>query len=389
MSSDQIQQEMGVLRGLMELGAILYYSRDQQDMLDTILYQARQMTGAQAGSLFLVRKDALRFVAVQNDCPEALEAANQLLGTEISLADDSLAGFVARTGDIANISDSHNLPEGAPFRICREMDAATGYQSISILAIPLTCPDGHCVGVLQLLNHLDADNHVTAFPSTSTSGLLSLASSAAISMHNAALQEQLRQAHLDTIFRLSMVAEYRDEDTSRHVRRVSKTSGVIAATLDMTDERVSLIEYASPMHDVGKVAVPDSILLKPGYLTPAQREAMEKHTVIGAEILSGADDEVSVLAREVALRHHERWDGQGYPDGLVGHAIPLVARIVALADVFDAVVSRRCYKAACSLDAALAIVQGDREKHFDPAVTDAFTSSLDKILEAYPSLQAA
>lgn len=388
-NSDNLKQEMDSLRRLLELGDTLHYSRDQQYILDAILHQARHMAGAEAASLLLTRNEKLRFVAVLNGRPGALDAAGELMNTEIPLTDDSLAAFVARTGEITNVPDSYSLPDGTPFRVCRKLDSCTGYKTVSILAVPLTCPDGQCMGVLQLFNHLDDAGHVEPFPTDSTSALGLLASSSAISIHNMALQEQLRQAHLEAIFRLSMVAEYRNGDTSQHVRRVSRTCGILATAMGLPAHRATILEYASPMHDIGMVSIPDSIILRPGSLTTDQRSAMEKHTVIGADILSDATDEMTIVAREIALRHHERWDGLGYPTGLSGHAIALAARMVALADSFGAIVSHRCYKNACSLDTAMDIIQGDREKHFDPDVVDAFVASLDTIAQAYPTLYAA
>ncbi len=379
-------REIEVLRGLLNVGAALYGSRDHHEMLETILSQARNLTGAEAGSLFLVRENRLKFVAVQNDKVDTSDISRYLLDRDMPISVESLAGFVALTGRIMNIPDSYNQPEGTPFRINRDFDARTGYSTKSILAIPLNCPDGRCVGVLQLINRLDDVGRPAAFPDPAETGVLLLVSSASITVHNVALQEELRQAHLNTIFRLSMVAEYRDDDTSRHIRRVSRTSEYIAQALGMDSDQVELIKYASPMHDVGKVAIPDAILLKPGHLTSEQREAMQRHTIIGADILSEPDDDVLSMARDIALCHHERWDGKGYPKGIRGEAIPLPARIVGLADVFDAIVSRRCYKRTCSLDVALTIIDGDSGKHFDPAVVKAFLTVLDKVLGSYPSL---
>jgi putative two-component system response regulator len=217
---------------------------------------------------------------------------------------------------------------------------------------------------------------------------MSLASLASIMLHNIGLQEQLREGNLDTIFRLSTIAEYRDSDTSEHVQRVSRTSVLLARQLGLRAEEVELIKCASPMHDVGKVAIPDAILLKPGHLSPRERKIMERHTVVGASIFEDPQNPVLATAREVAMRHHERWDGQGYPNRMAGDSIPMAGRIVALADVFDAVVSRRCYKEACSLDVALDILNKDSGKHFDPEVVAAFQAVLGQVLDVYPELKA-
>jgi len=203
-------------------------------------------------------------------------------------------------------------------------------------------------------------------------------------VHNAILQEQLYQAHIGTLYRLAVIAEYRDNDTGDHIRRVSRSSALIARAMGIDSDLIERIKHASQMHDVGKVAVPDSILLKPGHLTAEQRTIMEKHTTIAAEILANPEDDVMAMGRDIALNHHERWDGQGYPNGISGRDIPLSARIVAVADVFDAVISHRCYKAASSFEVALDIISKDSGHHFDPEVVHAFFSVIDEILESYP-----
>ena len=387
--TQDVAQELASLRKVLDVGPRLHASRTRDQMLNIILTQARDLTHAQAGSLYLVRDESLRFVAAQNAAMEAAEISRHLLGQDMPITAESLAGYVAMTGVIMNIPDSLNVSGDAPFRINREFDTRTGYRARSILAIPLNCPNGVCVGVLELFNRLGEDQELLAFPAHASEGLMSLASTAAIMLHNIGLQEQLHNVHLNTIFRLSTIAEYRDADTGNHVQRVSRTSERLASAMGLEAPLVELIKCASPMHDVGKVAIPDAILLKPGHLTSRQRKIMEKHTTLGAAIFDNPEDEVTAMARDIALYHHERWDGQGYPNELIGEAIPLPGRIVGLADVFDAVVSRRCYKAACSLDVALNILEEDTGKHFDPAVVKAFMSVLDKVLESYPSLKAA
>jgi len=386
---DDVIRDMAIVRSMLDLGATLYQCGDRHEALEAILSQARAFTHADAGSIYLMAGDRLQFVAVQNDSMDSSEISHHLLGEELPVSDESLAGYVASTGQAMNIPDCNLLAKDLPFRINRSLDAKTGYRVKSILAIPLKCPDGRCVGVLQLFNRLAPRGEFGPFPEAIGEGVISLASQAAMALHNAGLQEQLRQVHLHTIFRLSAVAEYRDTDTGDHIHRVSRVAQFTAESLGLDGDQVELIKCASPMHDVGKVGIPDAILLKPGHLTPEQRKAMERHTVIGAEIFGNPEDALLAMARVVALRHHERWDGKGYPDGLAGEAIPLVGRIVGLADVFDAIVSKRCYKEACSLDVALDVVDKDIGSHFDPAVVKAFLDRLDDVLESYPTLKAA
>ena len=153
--------------------------------------------------------------------------------------------------------------------------------------------------------------------------------------------------------------------------------------MKLDDEQVELIQSASPMHDIGKIGIPDSILLKPGPLTDEERKIVEKHTIIGGEILANPTNDLMITARDIAMYHHERWDGGGYPHHLKKEEIPLSARIVALADVFDALATERCYKKAYPMDKVIPIIQQEVGKHFDPNVAKAFFSILDDVVETY------
>jgi putative two-component system response regulator len=183
-----------------------------------------------------------------------------------------------------------------------------------------------------------------------------------------------RSARLDTIRHLVAAAECRDGETGAHIERIGHYSELIAQTLDLSPERVAAIRAVAPMHDVGKVGVPDSILFKSSPLTRAERETMKQHTVIGARILEGSSSPLLRSGAMIALAHHERWDGSGYPFGLSGEAIPLEARICAVADVFDALSSERRYREALPLDIVFDMLASQRGRHFDPRVLDAFLS---------------
>ncbi len=192
--------------------------------------------------------------------------------------------------------------------------------------------------------------------------------------------EKTKLASLDTIHRLARAAEYKDEDTGAHIQRMSQYSAAITRKMGLGDREVENMLYAAPMHDVGKIGIPDYILLKPGKLDLGEWEIMKKHSVIGAEILRGSDAEFIQLAETIALTHHEKWDGSGYPKGLRGSDIPLAGRIVAIADVFDALTSARPYKEPFSIKKSLDIVREGRGNHFDPDVVDAFFAIKDDIL---------
>ncbi len=187
-------------------------------------------------------------------------------------------------------------------------------------------------------------------------------------------------AYRETIYRLSAAAEYRDEETGNHLRRIGLYSRVIAEGMDLDQAFLDLILLASPMHDIGKIGIRDSILLKPGRLTPEEFEEMKAHTTVGAGILAESTSPLLQLAETIALTHHERYAGGGYPAGLSGERIPLAGRIVALADVFDALTSNRVYKSAYSVERSLHIIRNESEGHFDLAVLQSFESGLDRIL---------
>jgi len=192
--------------------------------------------------------------------------------------------------------------------------------------------------------------------------------------------EKIKVASLDTIYRLSRAAEYRDEDTGAHIKRMSHYAAAVARRMGLDDNTVESILYAAPMHDVGKIGVPDHILLKPGKLDPDEWELMRQHTIIGAQILEGSGAEYIKLAEVIALSHHERWDGSGYPRGLKSSEIPVVGRIVAIADVFDALTSKRPYKEPFSVEKSFNIIKEERTSHFDPEVVDAFFAISDEVL---------
>ena len=196
----------------------------------------------------------------------------------------------------------------------------------------------------------------------------------------AAAQRLAYLAQLDTVERLAILAEYKDQVTARHIRRMSEYCAVIARGLNLPPSEVELILHASRMHDVGKIAVPDSILRKPSSLDAPEWVVMRRHPTIGSRILDNSSSELLQAGRVIALCHHERWDGTGYPSGLGGEAIPLWGRICAVADVFDAVISERPYKPAYPVHEALDILRNGRGTQFDPRVVDVFFENLDEIL---------
>jgi putative two-component system response regulator len=215
-----------------------------------------------------------------------------------------------------------------------------------------------------------------------------------LSQHNNILEKQvqartteLHKSHIETIYAMTRAAEHRDDDTGAHVRRISHYSRHLAETLGMDSDYCNMIHYASPMHDIGKIGIPDHILLKKSVHTPDEFAVMKTHCVLGAGILAGCDSHYLKVGSEIALSHHERWDGSGYPDGLAGEDIPLVARIMGVCDVYDALRAKRPYKPAFDHAKTMGIiVDGDGRtlpEHFDPAVLDAFKHCAHRFNEIY------
>jgi putative two-component system response regulator len=191
---------------------------------------------------------------------------------------------------------------------------------------------------------------------------------------------EIREREREAVFRLARAAEFRDPETGAHIQRMAHYSQLIAAGLGLDEAQQELILEAAPMHDVGKLGTPDMILLKPGKLTPEEFAVMKQHAVIGWEILRDSSAPTLQVAAEIAHTHHEKFDGSGYPRGLAGDQIPLFGRIVAVADVFDALTSARPYKPAWELDKAWTFIAEGRGSHFDPQCVDAFLASRDQVI---------
>lgn len=198
------------------------------------------------------------------------------------------------------------------------------------------------------------------------------------SMVSARTQE-LRETRLQIVQRLGRASEYRDEETGRHILRISYMCSILARSLGWSREHGELMLHASPMHDIGKIGIPDAILRKPGKLTADEWDVMKTHTTIGAALLEGDESSLLQLAHEIALTHHERWDGSGYPHGLAGEAIPRAGHIVAITDVFDALTSERPYKRAWSVEEAVDLITGESGRQFDPELVEVFMDNLSAI----------
>ncbi len=367
---------------LLNVGIALSSIHDLEKLLDMILLEARRLTQADAGTLYLVKEDRLIFRVSQcqslSDRLGEHRMRQMYQSFEMPVSRESIAGYSALTRKVLNIPDVKEIPPEASYHYNPSWDQKAGYASHSMMAVPMLNREGEAVGVLQLINAL-SDGRVIPFRMEHEKLASSLASQAAVAIENAELTEDLKQAHLDTIFRLGVAAEYRDKETANHIKRMSRYCSLIAEGLGWGKEEVEVILWSSLMHDVGKLGIPDRILQKPGPLTPEERKIMEYHTTIGGNILKGSAASVLQKSRIVAVTHHEKFDGTGYPRGLKGEKIPLEGRITILADVFDALSSKRVYKEAMPEAEVLRILQEGRGAHFDPRILDVFLDRLGEV----------
>ncbi len=358
---------------LLDIGIALSSIRDLNALLDMILKEARKLTSSDAGTIYLVEGKNLRFMLSQVQTlfdrwgePETREKFSSF---EMPISKKSMAGYAAITGELLNVPDVHDIPPEKEYSYNSSFDEQNDYRTVSMINVPMKNREGKVIAVLQLINPQGKNGAIIRYPVSQERIISSFASQAGVAIQNVKLNSQLRDAHQDTVIRLGIAAEYRDKETANHIKRVSRYCSIIASELGWDNERIEKLYYASAMHDVGKLGVPDSILQKPGKLTDDEYEIMTKHTVIGAKILNGSDSDILSYSKKIALTHHEKWNGRGYPQKLSGEEIPVEGRIVAIADVYDALSSRRCYKPPFPEEKCLAIINEERGEHFDPFIT--------------------
>ncbi|QNK58787.1 HD domain-containing phosphohydrolase [Paenibacillus sp. PAMC21692] len=257
-------------------------------------------------------------------------------------------------------------------------DKRTGYRTKAIMTIPFRNNEGRVIGAYQAVNKLTESG---VFSDKDMEYLSLAASYSGKSLEAFMLREEIVETQREIIFSMGEIGESRSKETGSHVRRVAQYSYWLALGLGMSEREAALLRDASPMHDIGKVAIPDAILHKPGALTDEEFDQIKGHTLIGHQLLRHSKRELLRAASIVALEHHEKWDGSGYPQRLKGEEIHIYGRITAVADVFDALGSARAYKQAWELDRILALFEAERGRHFDPRVVDSLIAQLPRILE--------
>ena len=387
-----------ILTTILEKQERLHHIRDLNTLLDSLLYETRSLTDSDAGSIFLVERGRLSFSYVQNDSLFRKDfLSNKYIYTNnaIELDESSIAGYVACTGKSLLIDDAYRIDTSLPFSFNPYFDQISSYRTVSMLIVPIRTSKNDMVGVLELINRLDGRGAPIPFTEEQKFYITQFAFYAGIAIERALL---LR----DVVFKMVRTTELRDpEETRPHVSRVGAYSVELyqkwadrhAVPREEVNAFKDILKISSMLHDIGKVGVTDAILKKREALTADEIRDMKYHTVYGAQFFENPSSEWDTLAYEVALNHHERWDGSGYP-GLVedihdtaqvfgpgkrGTAIPLSARIVALADVYDALIFKRAYKDAWEEDRVLYYIKEQAGKQFDPELVEVFFEIYDVI----------
>ncbi len=347
---------------LLQFGGVVYKETRLDKLLELIAAQVKKALDCDRCTVFILDKKTDELWS---------KVAQGLQNNEIRMSSHKgIAGEAATLGKTINIADAYKDP-----KFNQEIDRITGYHTSSMLAVPLKDVAGQIMGVFQVINknsgRFDSDDE----------GVLELISSiAASAIENAQLYEKLYKAQLETIYRLALTAEYRDqEDTAVHLKHVSAYTALIARGMGLSETEVENIRNASPLHDIGKVAIPDAILLKPAKLTEEEYTEMKRHTFYGGKMLNDAESDLLAIACQIAECHHEKFDGTGYPAGLKGGQIPLYARIMAVADVFDALCMQRVYKPSWNPEKAGDLIRSESGKAFDPAVVAGFEKVFNEI----------
>lgn len=348
------------LFSLLKLGRMISSTTALNEMLKILGNTARDIINADRCSIFIYDEPSQELWTCMAHGVEEIRVS----------AHKGVAGKAALSKEVQIVIDAYN-----DFRFNPEVDMKTGYVTKNIVAVPLLNHKGETIGVFQALNKYDG-----VFTNIDAELLILIGNYASVSLENALLYKKVQESQIKIIHKLSGAAEFKDNETSAHTKRVGFYSKIIAKALGLDEHFCSLIELTAPMHDIGKIGIPDHIILKPAALNEDEFEIMKKHATIGYEILYESNDEILSMAAKIAQDHHEKFIGGGYPYGKIGEEISIEGRITAVADVFDALTSKRPYKEAWDIETTLSYIKEQRGKQFDPKVIDAFFEKIDEII---------
>ncbi|MDR0443476.1 MAG: HD domain-containing protein [Treponema sp.] len=411
MKEDMAKKETD-FKYIMRLDSELNHIQDFDLLLERILFEARKVVHADAGSIYVTAPsdnpdvdgpEKLSIKYSQNDTiQKTLAPGEKMIYSIFSVAinEKSISGYCGLTKKLINIPDMYNIPEDAPYSFYSSFDRLTGYKTTSSLTIPLLSTEERLMGVIQVLNATDSAGNVVPFSADDEVLITHFATNAAITLQRAYITRAM-------ILRMIKMSELRDpKETGTHVNRVAGYAVEIYdrwafhhnVPKEEQEKFKDILKISSMLHDVGKVAISDAILKKPARFTPEEFQIMQNHTVYGAGLFNDTHSTVDLLAMEIAMTHHENWDGTGYPgwlDPVSGHAlrtdaegkplgrkgeeIPLGGRIVAIADVFDALCSKRVYKEPWSEEQVLEEMRKLSGTKFDPELIDIFFEILPRI----------
>jgi HD-GYP domain-containing protein (c-di-GMP phosphodiesterase class II) len=354
LSPEELRKRVLHLESLLEVGRTISREMVLDRLLVVVMDQVTSALGADRSTLFLYDPDRGELWSQVSQGEEQIRIP----------ATKGLAGHAVRTGTSLNIPDAYRDPRFNP-----EVDTRTGYHTHSMLVVPIRRRSGEAVGVIQVINKLEG----VSFDEEDLAFLETLTGQIAIAIDNARLYGELKEIFDSLVESLADTIDRRHPFTAGHTARVRDYSLALGRRMGLDEKQLELLKYAATLHDYGKIAIPDAVLRKAGRLTDEEFAVMKTHASITRDLLS----KIKLRGRfpeivDVACHHHERMDGAGYPDGLRGEAIHPLARIMAVADVFDALTSERDYRKAMPVSEALGILGRERGTHFDPACIDAF-----------------
>ena len=349
------------LHMLLKLGNLISTKADLVEILTILGDTARDVVGAERCSIFVYDKNTHQLWTKMAHGVEKITVD----------ADFGVVGKALLAKEVQIVVDAYK-----DFRFNASVDKQTGYVTKNIVAVPLLNHLGEPIGVFQALNKREG-----VFSNIDAELLILIGNYASVSLENAILHEKLRTSQAKIINKLTEAAEFKDNETSAHTKRVGLYSEIVAQTLGLDETFSKLIRLTAPMHDIGKIGISDAIIKKTGALTPEEFALVKTHAMIGYNLLKDPEDEVLTMAANIARDHHEKIAGGGYPDGKKGEEISLEGRIVAIADVFDALTSQRPYKQPWSLERSLEYIKQRKGTQFDPDVADAFFKKEEEIIQ--------
>ena len=396
--------EFDEVQRIIRIDSELNKIRDYDILLERVLLEARRVVHADAGSIYVKEGDVISIKYAHNDTKQkSLPPGEKQAYPHFSIPidDKTISGYVAMTGELVNIPDVYNLPSGLPYSYNASYDAKVNYKTTSMLTLPLKTQNNVVLGVIQIINAIGPDGEVEPFTRKDETLVTHFAANATVALQRAYMTRAM-------IIRMIRMAELRDpKETGPHVNRVAGYAielyerWAYKHKLEQAqiEKEKDLFKLAAMLHDVGKVAISDIILKKPAKFTPEEYVVMQTHTISGARLFDDPQSDFDTIAAEVALTHHENWDGTGYPGWVdpstgevlrkdaegrtvrrKGEEIPIWGRIVAIADVYDALMCRRVYKEAWDEDAVLNELRPLSGTKFDPELIEAF-------FEVYPRIR--